>query len=79
MKQLRIIFTIISAVFISTVIPVGALVSWTWAGSCALFALLFYALMILCKQKQEEQEEKQAKSFPTVPLSDENKDDQAHK
>lgn len=68
MKQLRIIFTVISAVFIAAVIPVGALVGWGWAGASGLLALLFYGLMLLCKQKQEEAEEKQP---PLSPLTEE--------
>ena len=70
MKQLRIMFTLISAVFIAAVIPLGAIVSWTWAGACALLAFLFYGLMLICKQKQEEQEEQQKKLSPPAPPSD---------
>lgn len=60
MKTLRIIFTLISAVFIAAVIPVGALVSWAWAGVAALLAFLFYGCMMLAKMKQEENEKKNA-------------------
>lgn len=56
MKVLRIAFTWISAIFIAAVVPVGALVNWGWAVVCGLCAFLFYGLMLLCKQKQEEQE-----------------------
>lgn len=56
MKTLRIIFTAVSAVFIASVIPLGAIVSWTWAGICILGAFLFFGLMLFCKQKQEENE-----------------------
>ncbi len=72
MKQLRIIFTLISAVFIAAVLPVGALVGWGWAGASGLLALLFYGLMLLCKQKQEEAEAKQAPLSPPVDPTDEN-------
>lgn len=54
MKTLRIVFTVISAIFIALVIPVGALHSWTAAILCAMGAFLFFGLMLLCKQKQEE-------------------------
>ena len=54
MKTLRIVFTVISAIFIALVIPVGALHSWTAAILCAMGAFLFFELMLLCKQKQEE-------------------------
>lgn len=54
MKTLRIIFTVISAIFVASVIPVGAMYSWLAAGVCAVGAFLFFGLMLLCKQKQEE-------------------------
>ena len=54
MKTLRIIFTVISAIFVASVIPVGAIYSWLAAGICAVGAFLFFGLMLLCKQKQEE-------------------------
>ncbi len=47
---LQIAFTVISALFIAAVLPVGAFLGWTWAISCALCALLFFILMLLCKQ-----------------------------
>ena len=56
MKTLRIIFTVISAIFVASVIPVGAMYSWLAAGVCAVGAFLFFGLMLLCKQKQEETE-----------------------
>lgn len=58
MKNLRIAFTFVSAVFIAAVIPLGALYSWTYAGICAVGAFLFYGLMLLCKQKQEENDKR---------------------
>lgn len=54
LKTLRIIFTVISAIFVTSVIPVGAIYSWLAAGVCAVGAFLFFGLMLLCKQKQEE-------------------------
>ena len=63
LKTLRILFTLIAAVFVALVIPLGALVSWGMAGICVLGAFLFFGLMLLCKQKQEE-EEKRAR--PTI-------------
>ena len=57
MLILRVTCTIISAIFLAAVIPVGAIVSWLWAGVCALLAFLFYGLMLLFKQKQESLEQ----------------------
>jgi hypothetical protein len=48
----RIIFTILSAICIAGVLPLGALLSWTWAGIAALSAFLFYMLMLWCKNNQ---------------------------
>lgn len=58
MKSLRILFTIIAAVFVAAVIPLGALYSWAWAGLCVIGGLLFFGLMLLCKQKQEENDKR---------------------
>ena len=50
MLILQITFTIISALFIAAAIPVGALVGWAWALACGFCAVLFFGLMLLCKQ-----------------------------
>ena len=49
---LRIIFTILSAVCVAALIPLGALLGWSWAIYSFLGALLFFGLMLLCKQSQ---------------------------
>ena len=51
MKTLRIVFTVISAIFIALVIPVGALHSWPAAILCALGAFLFIRLRLRRKHK----------------------------
>ena len=66
---LQVIFTIISALFLAVAIPVGALLNWAWALACGFCALLFFGLMLLCKQtlamkqpkKDENDEEPQEK------------------
>lgn len=47
---LQIAFTILSALFIAAIIPVGALLNWAYALACGFIALLFFGLMLLCKQ-----------------------------
>lgn len=47
---LQIVFTIISALFIAAVLPIGAFLGWTYAIICALGAVFFYVAMLLCKQ-----------------------------
>jgi len=54
--KLRIVFTILSAVCIAAVFPMGFLFDWPYAIAAALVALLFFGLMLLCKQSQENQE-----------------------
>ena len=71
LKTLRIIFTLIAAVFAALVIPLGALLSWAWAGLCGLGAFLFFGLMLLCKQKQEEND-KQARHADLSELNFQN-------
>ena len=68
MKNLRIICTIISALFIAAVLPIGAILSWVWAGVCAVGAFIFYFFMLFCKQKQEETEKQaEERKAPTEP------------
>ena len=62
-KILRMIFSIVSAVFVAAVFPVGALVNWSAAIVCALAAFLFFGLTLLCKQKQEAEESKLAPPY----------------
>ena len=47
--KLRITFTILSALCVAAIIPVGAIVSWTAAIFCMLGAFLFFGLMMICK------------------------------
>ncbi|MBQ8308880.1 MAG: hypothetical protein IJX96_03500 [Clostridia bacterium] len=47
---LQIAFTILSALCIAAVIPLGVWLGWTWAIAFGLAAFLFFGLMLLCKQ-----------------------------
>ena len=72
---LRILFTVISAVFVASILPVGAFLGWGWAGGCGLFSVLFFALMLLCKQSQEfkeQEKERFTSDFIQPTNSDEN-------
>ena len=73
-KVLRIIFTLISALFAAAVFPIGFFGGLTWALASAVIALLFFGVMLLCKQSQEAQEAREAKgntssSSPDEPAS----------
>ena len=60
--KLRIIFTILSAICVAAVLPLGAWLSWLWAGIAIFSAFLFYLLMLWCKSHQPkglETEEKE--------------------
>lgn len=57
--KLRILFTILSAVCIAAVFPVGAFFGFIWALVPVIAALAFYAVMLVCKNKQEEQENRE--------------------
>ena len=56
--KLRIIFTILSAICLTALLPIGTF--WGLAGfiPVALLAAIFFVLMLLCKQEQEKREPK---------------------
>ena len=53
MVYLRVIFTILCAICIAGLIPLGMAFGWQGVGYCFFGALLFFVLMIFCKQSQE--------------------------
>lgn len=57
--KLRIFFTILSALCLAAAIPVGVFFGFGWAGLCGFCALLFFGVMLLCKQSQEMNENKE--------------------
>ncbi|MBQ7323831.1 MAG: hypothetical protein IJW96_04635 [Clostridia bacterium] len=56
--KLRILFTILSAICLAALLPIGTF--WGLAGfiPTALLAAIFFVLMLLCKQEQEKREPK---------------------
>ena len=56
--KLRILFTILAAVCLALILPALSWFGWAGFGACGLVALLFFGLMLLCKQSQEAQERK---------------------
>lgn len=73
--KLRVFFTILAAIFIAAIVPVG-IFNWTIAIMCALAAFICFGLMLIFKQKQQEQERADAPSTPDFfspqPKIDEN-------
>lgn len=51
--RLRIFFTILAALCLAAAIPLGFAFGFKGVGFCLLGALLFFGLMLLCKQSQE--------------------------
>ena len=52
--KLRILFTILSALCLALIIPIGALFDWIWFIILGGGAAMFFLAMLICKQKQEE-------------------------
>lgn len=69
MLYLQVVFTILSALCIAAIIPVGAFLGWVWAGVCAVSAFLFFMLMRLCKQSRPADE-------PQSPVQEETEENE---
>ena len=67
MLTLRVIFTILSAICLAALIPVGAFLGLEWALILLFGAGLFFALMHLCKSKQEQRERAQKQAENPEP------------
>ena len=50
---LQIALTILSALCVALVMPLGVWLGWTWAIVLALAAVAFFMLMKICKQTRE--------------------------
>ena len=55
----RIVFTILSAILLASIIPIGTFFGWDYAVFCGVGAFTFFVLMYLCKQAQEKREKEQ--------------------
>ena len=51
---LQIVFTVLSALCVTAVIPVGTFFGFTNSVFCVLGACVFFVLMLLCKNKREQ-------------------------
>lgn len=74
--KFRIIFTILSVLCVAALLPVGAFLGFGWAGLCAVLALLFFGLMMLCKQNQaieERKKQREEEKNDKEPQTPENK------
>lgn len=66
-KILRIVFTVLSALFILPVVLIGIYLGLEWALACAAAAAAFFGLAVLFKRFQEREEEKKN---PPPPVGD---------
>ena len=56
MVYLRVLFTIISALCVAALVPLGLAFGWAWVGYCFFGALVSFIFMLFCKQSQELKE-----------------------
>lgn len=61
-KNLRIVFTVLSAICLAAAIPLGIFFDYVGIVSALLGAGIFFMLMLLCKQSQEFAEQKAEKA-----------------
>lgn len=66
-KILRIVFTVLSALFVLPVVLIGIYLGLEWAIACAAAAAAFFGLAVLFKRFQEREEEKKN---PPPPVGD---------
>ncbi len=74
-KNLRIVFTCLSAVCIGLAVPLGTFMGLIGFGICAVGALLFFFLMRYCKLMQEMKEPTPLEEVPKEETQEEKKDE----
>ncbi len=61
---LQITLTILSALCVAAVIPVGVLIEWGWGAFFAFLAILFFVFMKICKTQVEIDKAKHPERYP---------------
>ena len=76
MKTLRIVFTVLCAVCLLAVFPVGTFLDFGYALPILILAGFFFLAMLFCKNKQEQKEAREADPEPDFlnPTEKEKKD-----
>ena len=64
-KNLRIIFTVVCAIFLALILPAGILFDFLGIGVCFFGALLSFGLMLVFKQEQERKEDASTPQEPS--------------
>ena len=75
---LQIALTLLSAICVALILPLGAWLGFPWAIALALAAVMFFMLMKLCKQTREmrgETSETDTNADATQEAKDENQTD----
>ena len=70
--KFQIIFTILSALCVALILPIGTFLDWIWALICVFGAFIFFMLMRICKQARETQEENTPTESTPESLPNEN-------
>ena len=65
LKFLRILFTVLSAICLALTLLLGTWLGGGWAVLSLLAALMFFGLMLLCKNAIEKKEEENKPKQPT--------------
>lgn len=65
LKFLRILFTVLSAICLALTLLLGTWLGGGWAVLSLLAALLFFGLMLLCKNAIDKKEEESKPEQPT--------------
>lgn len=65
LKILRIVFTVLAAILLTCAVLFGTFLGGGWAILCLVGALLFFGLMLLCKNAIEKKEEESKPKQPT--------------
>lgn len=76
MKTLRIVFTVLCAVCLLAVFPVGTFLDFGYALAVLILAGFFFLAMLFCKNKQEQKEARDIDPEPDFlnPTEEEKKD-----
>lgn len=73
--KLRIIFTILSAIFAAAVLPVGAWLGWIPAIACAAVAGICFFVMLFFKQEQLKREPEATQTEESSEKTSESKEE----
>ena len=74
-EKLRILFTILSALCLTVILPATAMGGWLYLGIFGGCAGIFFFAILICKQKQEESEPLKKEEEESVSLNSTEKEE----